>query len=265
MKVAVISAAPTLGKSTLIELLGGLYSRTQGQDVAVFTTGLAEDNISMITNMTKKVELDNPYIIKSMVDNAGGEDSVELLNYGIQAGDEHIFYYDILGTAMPEEQSEEFLLSAIEKVPSTLTLIEICGDVSSEINKKVLSLCDCSFVLCDVSIKGFKELTKLFERLPKCVAVVNRAIVLAKINPVAASDKAVSQKLKMKLIDIYKFPYNAIVQKAAFNGELDRLIYNIIIGDHEVADFRQPLQSMMEYIFDTPKRKIIRGMDRWYK
>lgn len=264
MKVAVISAVPTCGKSTLIEVLGGVYSRSQGREVVVFSTGDARENISIVSNYGSNTNLDNPYIIKSMVENAG-EDKNELLNYGIQAGDEHVFIFDIMNSVMPKEDKEEFLLNAIKTIPADLTLIEICGDVTDELNKKVMNLCDCSIVLTDPSQKGIKALNDVTKKLPAGNMQLNRAIVLSRLNPIVVSDKKFSEKSGLKMVNIFKFPYSPIVGKLAFDGELDKICYNILVGEHEVVNFRAPIQELMEFLFDTPKRKIIRSIDRWYR
>lgn len=91
MRVAVMSVVPTLGKSSLIEVLGGVYSRSQGRTVAVFSTGNAVDNTELITNITSNDKLDNPYAIKALIENAAGEPEA-LLDYGVQAGDEGCLY-----------------------------------------------------------------------------------------------------------------------------------------------------------------------------
>ena len=264
MKVAVVSAVPTCGKTVLIEILGGVFSRSQGRDTVVFSTGNADDNISMITTHNKNSALDNPHIVKAMVDNAG-DDASNLLNYGTQAGDEHLYMFDILNAAMSQEEREEFLFAAIDKVPADLTLIEICGDVTSELNEKVLKMCDCSLILTEHSLKGCSELVKLFDVIPSCKAKVNRAIVLSKYDAIVASDKKFAERIGLKSPSIFKFPYNSKAAKYVFNGELDRICYEILIGDHEVVEFRKPVQDLMEFLFNSEKRKVIRGIDRWYR
>lgn len=265
MKIAVLSTVSTCGKSTFIEVFGGVYSRSQRREVVAFSTGNALDIINMVTNLTKTAELDNPYIVKSMVDNASNEDADTLRNYGIQAGDEHVYIFDILNTTMEQADREEFLLSAISKVPADMTLIEICGDPNSDLNKQVLRLCDCSIILTDVSIKGCMYLEDIFKKMPRCTALANRALVMSRYNPNVASDKKISSVINMKQTDIYKFPYNPVIGKLGFDGELDRVVYDIIQGDHNVSDFRMPMQMLMEFVYDTPTRKIIRSIDRWYK
>lgn len=264
MKVAVLSAVPTCGKTTLIEILGGVYSRSQGREVVVFSTGDATDNVEMITCLNKNNSLDNPHIVKSMVDNAG-EDAENLLNYGAQAGDEHVFIYDIMNAAMADDEREEFLMTAIDKIPADLTLIEICGSPDTSLNKQVLDKCDCSIILTEHSPKGCKKLAELIQTMPNGKAKINRALVLSRYDAGVCSDKKFAEKIGLKSQMIFKFPYNAQAPKLAFNGELDRICYSIIIGEYAVVNFRKPVQDLMEFLFNSETRKVIRGIDRWYK
>jgi len=66
-------------------------------------------------------------------------------------------------------------------------------------------------------------------------------------------------------MNLFKFPYSPVVGKLALDGELDTIVYNILSGDHEVVNFRVPMQELMEFLFNTPTRKIVRSIDRWYK
>lgn len=264
MKAAVISAVPTCGKTTFIETLGAVYSRSQGREVAIFTTGDAKDNIEQVTNYTANEALDNPYIFKAMVENAG-QDAKELLNYGLQAGDEHVYIYDILGSSMAKVDKEQFLVTAIKTVPVDLTLIEICGDVNSELNKAVLDVCDCCIVMTEQSQRGFRKLVELTDKLVTPTLKYNRAIVISKYDPMVASDKNMAEQLHISVQSLYKFPRSSILAKMAYNGELDRAAYNIIVGDYELVNFRTPMLEIMRFLFDAPNRKIIRGVEKWYK
>jgi hypothetical protein len=264
MKAAVISAVPTCGKTTFIEVLGSVYSRSQGRDVVVFTTGDAKDNLEQITNLTGSEALDNPHVFRAMVQNSG-EDAKELLNYGVQAGDEHVYIYNILGASMAQNEKEEFLLEAIDTVPADLTLIEIHGDVNSELNTAVMSKCDCCLLLTEQSPRGFREAKKLMNLFTVPNMKYNRALVVSKYDPIVSSDKKMAEQLGISVQSIYKFPRNSVLAKMAYNGELDQAAYNIITGDYELVQFRTPLLEVMRFLFDTDKRKIIRGVDKWYK
>lgn len=265
MKVAVISAAPTLGKTTLIEILGGVFSRSQGRDVVVFSTGNALDNIEIISNNSESNKnLDSPYMVKAMVENET-ENPKSLLNYGIQAGDECVFYYNILNAVMDEQDKIEFLSESIKNIPADLTLIEICGDINSPINREALKHCDCSIILVDQSKKGIRDYKQLMDRLPTGPIKLNSAMVLSRVNAQVTSDKKFGSAIGKKTSDIFKFPYCPVLGRYAFDGELDKVIYNILIGDSEVVQLRVPMQELMEYIFNTPTRKLIRSIDRWHK
>lgn len=264
MKVAVMSVVPTLGKTSLIEVLGGVYSRSQGRTVAVFSTGDAVDNIEMITNLTSNDKLDNPYVVKALIENAV-EEPEALLNYGVQAGDERVFVFDILNNVMSTDEKYDFLIEAIETIPADLSLVEIIGDVDSELNKRTLALCDCAIILTDSSQKGIRMLNEFRSRLPKGNMQLNQAIVLSRINALVVSDKKFADKAKLKTTNLFKFPYSPVVGKLALDGELDKIVYNILTGDHEVVNFRTPIQELMEFLFNTPTRKIVRSIDRWYR
>lgn len=263
MKVAVISTAPTCGKSVFIEILASVYSRSQGRDACIFSTGNAKDNLELIDVYQDNKELNNPHVLRAMLNNS--ENDKTLQNYGVQSGDEHVFIFDILNAAMEQEDKEEFLLEAIDKIPADLTLIEICGDVESSINRRVMDICDCSLILMDTSLKGIRMLNETYAKLPAGAMRVNSAVVMSKLNPAVASDKKMSSLMKATQACLYKFPYNTTVAKLAIDGRLDKVAYNIIIGDNEVVGLRVTMLEIMQYLFDTQKRKVIREIAKWYK
>lgn len=264
MKVAVISAVPTCGKTTFIDVVGGLYSRSQGREVAVFSTGDAKENIEQITNLTSDESLDNPYVFRAMVQGAG-ENAEELLNYGVQAGDEHVYMYDILGSTMAQSDKEEFLIDAINTVPVDLTLIEICGDINSPLNQSIMKICDCCIILTEQTPRGLRKVAELTNKITIPTLRYNRAIVISKYDPVVSSDKRIAEQLGISVQSIYKFPRSSVLAKMSYNGELDKAAYNIIVGDYELVNFRVPIMEIMQFIFDAPNRKVIRSIDKWYK
>lgn len=264
MKVAVISTVPTCGKTVFCEILGGLYSRSQGREVAIFTTGNAKDNIELVSSRIYDRRLDSPQIFRAMVQNAG-EDAKELLNYGVQAGEEHVYIYDIMGSSMAKNDQEDFLIEAINTVPVDLTLIEICGDIKSELNERALATCDCCLLLTEQSHRGFRTLSDMIRGFTLPNLIYNRAIVISQCDPVVASDKKMAEEMKITVASLYKFPRSSQVAKLAYNGELDKAAYNIIAGDSELVSYRTPMLEIMQFLFDTPTRKIIRGIDKWFK
>lgn len=264
IKVALISTGQTLGKSCLATVLGGVYSRSQGRNVAIFSTGDATDITDLVDTFSKAGDIDSPHIFKAMVENAT-EDEKVLFNYGVQAGDEHVYVYNILNASMPMEDKKELLISAIKKVPADLTIIEINGDINNEINQKVLEICDCALWLVDTSLKGVKKYKEIYNSIDIPNIKYNHAIVMSKYNNVIVSDKKFAGLLNVKTAELFKMPYNNMIGKYALLGQLDRLAHNIIIGDCEVVDLRMPLQEIMSFLFNTPTRKIIRSIDKWYR
>ena len=93
----------------------------------------------------------------------------------------------------------------------------------------------------------------------------NSGIVLTRHDPNVLSDKAMKGLINLDVSNILRFPYSPVVQKMSFNKQLDRIAYMIVQGDPSVQQFRMPMLEIMQYLFDTDKRKIIRGMDKWSK
>lgn len=267
MKVAVLSVVPTCGKSVLIELLAGVYTRSQGKLAAVFSTGDAQDNIELIeSEASDDLTLDSPYVVRAALE--GGidqKDKFSILSYGTRAGDENVYVFDILGSKMAEEDKEEFFLTAIERIPVELTLIEICGDPKSEFNTKVLSACDCSIVLIDQSKKGLRKLLTYFDGMDIPAVRDNHAICVSRFDPDVSSDKKLATLTGLPQKSIYKLYELPIIKKYALDGNLDRIVYNIVHGDAIGIQQRQPIMDLMKFIYDTDDRKIIREYDRWFK
>ena len=263
MKVALISPEQMCGKSTLAQVLGSVYSRTQGKDVAIISTGEGADNLDMSDTKGFAKDTANAHVFKSIIEAADGTDK-SLLNYGAQAGDERVFIFDIRGNTLSEREKIELAEEAVKKLPASLTLVEICGDLNSPMNTAVLKQCHVALCCVDVSLKHIKSLKRFKDSLPGVLSR-NSGIVLMKHNPEIISDKALKSLINLNTQDILRFPYSPVVQKLSINGDLDKIAYQIVIGDPAVQNFRTPMLEIMQFLFDTDKRKIIRGMDKWSK
>ena len=263
MKVAVMSTVPTLGKTTLCEILGGVFSRSQGQACSILSTGNTRDNIEIITPYMRNELLDSAYVFKSMLEASDFQEDA-LLNYGVRSGDERLFIFDIMNSNMSQKEKEETLLMALDKLPSKLNLVEICGSVKDPFNQAVLSYCDCAIVLVDQSLKSIREYAKVRADLPKSLPN-NHAIVVANYNSYIMSDKNFSSTSKIPTVNTYKFPHVPALKKQSLKTELDKVPYDIVYGNHEFITLRTMCQELMEYIFDTKSRKVIRGIDKWYR
>ena len=264
MKVAVISVEPTLGKTVLCEVVGGVYSRGQGRVTAIFSTGDVTDYYELCDNDSKEEKLANPFVLKSIIDSSMEYDK-ELLDYGTQLGDERVYLFDILSGVMSEQDKIDFILNAIERIPADLSLVEICGDINSEINKAVLSRCDCCLILFDPSIKGIRKYKKFVAEFSNDKLKANRAPIISRFDGNANSEKRIAKMLGSEIYQIVKFPYNPTLKRLSLEGGLDKVIYNILTGDFNVVNLRMPIQEIMQFIYDTPVRKIIREIDKWYK
>lgn len=263
MKVAVISTVPTLGKTTLCQILGGVFSRSQGQACSILSTGNTRDNIEIVTSYMRNELLDSAYVFKSQLEASDFQEDA-LLNYGIRSGDERLFIFDIMNSNMSKDEKEETLIMAMNKLPSKLNLVEICGDVRDTFNRSVLTECDCAIILVDQSLKSIREYAKLRDALPKYLPD-NHAVVVANYNAFIMSDKNFANTTKIPIVNTYKFPYVPALKKQSIKSELDKVPYDIVYGNHEYIILRTMCQELMEYIFDTKTRKVIRGIDKWYR
>lgn len=273
MKAAVISLAQTYGKTTYMSVLAGVFSRSQKKSVVILSTGNAKDNIDIIDCPIRNADVANPYILKSMVEAAERNDE-SLLNYGVRQGAENVFIFDILGSSMAQNEKEEFFITALNKLPSTLTLVEICGDYRSEFNRRVIAECDCCLALLDTSQKsigmvpGFNKFLKEIDAADKdglSDKAETVAYVLSKYDPNVMGEKKLVKQTGIASSGLLKFYYIPALQRYALNGELDKIAYDIIIGVNEVVQLRMALYEAMCYLFDSKNRKIVREISRWYK
>lgn len=266
MKAAVISLAPTYGKTCLMSVLAGVYSRSQKKTAVIMSTGNALDNLDIISSEIRNDAVANPYVFKSMIEAAENGDR-ELLNYGVRQGSENVFVFNILGSAMSQDDKEEFFLTAMKKLPADLMLIEMCRNPLSEFNQQVLKEVDCVLCLVDQSSVSFRKLEEIRRVLnfAKEGLSDNVAYVISRYNPDVCSDKKITAMTGIKTASMFKFGYNPAIQKLALNSELDTIAYDIIIGDFNVVALRVQMLEIMQYLFDTSTRKIIRSIDKWYR
>ena len=63
---------------------------------------------------------------------------------------------------------------------------------------------------------------------------------------------------------VLKIPFSRSVRKLYNKSELDKLIIGIIKGDPIIVDARIRMLEIMQWMFDTPQRKVIKEVNRWY-
>lgn len=262
MKCAVISLREGIGKTSLISTLGGVYSRSQAKCCCVLSTGSAQDNVDCVAVKVKPGDVANLYVFKSMLD-AAAEGDKELLNYGTKQGDEMVFIYDLLSTSMSQNDKEEIFYEAMEKLPGDLILIEICGDYNKGFNKSVIEKCDCALVLFDHSRKSYKLMEEFKKEAPQKLQN-SCCFVCSRYDAIVTSEKAIAAELGIKQSQLFTFPECPVIGKLSVNEQLDRVAYNVCVADNEVVMLRQNFLHIMQFIFDSAERKIIRSLDKWY-
>lgn len=263
MRVAVISVAPTLGKTCFMSVLGGVFSRSQARNVCILSTGDGRENVEIIDVKIRNDEVTNPYVFKSILSDSENGDK-NLFNYGLRQGDENVFIYDVMSSSTSRSDKEDFFMDCIKKIPADLTLIEIVGDYKDEFNQRAIKACDCILLLFDTSIKSFEAVRKWREEASEATKRVT-GYVCSMYNPEVISEKKINKELGVGIGNMLFFPYSPVVKRLAVEGNLDRAAYSIISGDVEIVRQRSRMMECMQFLFDTPERKIIRGYDRWYK
>ena len=262
MKVAVLSAVPTSGKTTLLEVLGGVFSLSQGRSVGLFTTGNMAEMYEMTASSTT-TDQSSADILQAMID-TNPHDPM-LLDYGVQIGEEHVYAYEIANSEAKDEDKVKFMQSALDNIPVDLALIELTGDLHTKLNIEMLKHADCSLFLIPPTTKAILEYKAVLDSLPRCAALFNMAYVACPINYQILSDKSMAQRMGVKLENLYKVPYNATVQKLSMAGTLDTICDKVVRGDSTVVNLRESLLELMRYIFDSEEYKVIRGIDKWYR
>lgn len=262
MKVAVLSAVPTSGKTALLEVLGGVFSLSQGRSVGLFTTGRMEEMYEMTTSSTT-TDQQSADILNAMID-TNPHDPM-LLDYGVQLGEEHVYAYEISNSESKEDEKIKFMKKALDNIPVDMAMIELTGDLHTKMNIELFKHVDCSLFLINPSVKAITSYKEVLDGLPKCAALFNMAYVASPINYQILSDKSMANRLGIKLENLYKVPWNPIIQKLSLAGTLDTICDKIVRGSSDVVNLRESLLELMQYIFDTEEYQVIRSIDKWYR
>lgn len=261
MKVGILSVVPTCGKTTLTELLAGVFTITQGRTAAIFSTGDLSD-FEKSVELSTQTGSTEPDIVRAFIETNSGDEM--LLDYGARVGMENVYLYNVLGAEMEEYDRIDFLKKAIKAIPVDLTLVEFTGDLSSEINQSIIKELDCCLCLVYPSWKAIDMSRNIRKQLPQCTAVTNMIFVSAMIDPKNIGDKKMATLLGTKQENLLRFPRVDTLQKESLVGHLDTCCGKIVAGEGIYAQLRQPLQEVMQYIFDTQFYNVIRPIDKWY-
>ena len=262
MKVGILSAVPMCGKTTLAELLAGVFTISQRRTAAIFSTGDLED-LKLSVEIHDNDANPKTDIIRTMIEASPGDKM--LLDYGARIGMENVFLYDVLGADMEEYDKADFLKKAVNAIPVDLTLVEFTGDLRGIVNQEVFKEMDCCFMLVPTNWKAIKSYTKALESMPVCPARYNNKIVSAMIDPRSIGDKKFASLLGIKVEELLRFPEVDLITKEALAAHLDAIGSKIVSGDPAYQTLRMPFYEMMTYMFDTDSYKVIRPIDKWYR
>lgn len=264
MKIAVISQEQTSGKSSLMCLLGGIFSRSQSKNVAILSTGSAQENMNIVDMRDTSKELRSIHVFRALLA-SDAISGTELFDYGFRQGEENVFIYDIMGTVMDEDDKKSLFMEALNKLPADLTLVEIKGDIKEPFNYKVINACDAVLYVFNHSKISIENVRKYIDD-PKLTSIaVRTGYVCAKYDRNVVGEKKLGTLMKMNARNILLFPYNSVVAKKALDGDLSSIVYNVMKGDNEVLVLRSKFLEIMQYLFDTDRFKYVRGIDEWFK
>ena len=262
MKVGILSAVPTCGKTTLMALLAAVFAISQRRTAALFSTGdLSDLKCSVeLRDVDAKPKTD---IIRTMIESSAGDKL--LLDYGTRIGMENVFLYDVLGADMEDEDKADFLKKAVNAIPVDLTIVEFTGDLHNHVNQEVFKEMDCCFYLVPSTWKAINSYVNILEGMPVCPARYNNKVIAAMIDAKSISDKKFAQLCGTKIEEVIRFPEVDLIPKEALAAHLDAIAQKIVVGDPNYVVLRSPFFEMMTYAYDNQYYKIIRPIDKWYR
>ena len=239
MKIAFISAELMSGKSSIIALLAGVYSRSQGKSVSIMSTGSIEDNKDIISIVYENKD-------------------------ATKQGLEDVYLFDAVPGAITDDEKVEFFDTCISNVPTDLTLIEIVGDINSEVNQDALEQADACVIIHKPNKRSMSLAKELKDALPDKHRGFSSAFLCNEFDAEVIAEKELNKEMNSKENAVLKIPFSRSIRKLYNKSELDKLIVGIIKGDPIIADARIRMLEIMQWMFDTPQRKVIKEVNRWY-
>lgn len=262
MKVAVVTNQEgQTGKSVLSLLLGLLFSATQDKESVILSTGDASSMYAQCNIGMAQGALNNTNIYNALMKNAAlkGE---EIIRYADRISTYNTYAFNLFNARLEEGQLRKLFEVTLAKVVSELAIVEIKGDLNSELNHYALMECGAIFYVFNPNKESIAKLQQYTREYDK--NCVQRTIFICQNYPL----NMVSENHFVKDIGIAKrsfiyLPYNEAVVKACYEGNVDSLIPSIIKGEPETITLRQKLLEMMQALFDTDRYKYIRGFAEW--
>lgn len=262
-RIAICSPESTSGKSTFIGLLAGVYSRSHGRRVAIVSTGDIKDNKEMISIDYHNEVLANPHTIKAVLEN-GLDNPDDILNYGAKQGREDVFIFDLVSDKIDESEQDDYFKRCVSQIPSDLMLVEIKGDIHSDLNKAALESCDAAIVLFKQSKPSIRKCREFQEEVRSIKPGIATMLCCNEFDPIVITEKNLDKKVMTKS-SCLKVPFNMTIRKACMDGSLDRLCYDIIAGEGNVLPIRIRMYEILHWMLDDNSVKIVKEVDKWFR
>lgn len=262
MKVAVISnQVGQVGKSVLSLLLGLTFSYTQKRQSIILSTGNCSDLYSQCSIDKSQDGLRNTNIYKALMQNAvlQGE---EILDYADRIGKTNVFAFNIFDAQIERDQLELLFCNTLDSLKSELVLVEFSGDLNDNFNRNMLYACDAILYVFNPnqhSIAAMQDYRNNFDK--NCV--VRTGYVCQQYCPDMISENRIVKTLNMDKKCFMYLPYNEAIVKACYFGEIESLVKPIATGAPETINLRNKLLEIMQYLFDAPSYKYIKGYADW--
>lgn len=279
MKIAITSDVPRTGKSTTAMLLGHIFSRTQEKRVAIFSTGDIEELIELTEPRGSFSSLNSTAVLNALLKNnsLNGE---ELYDYAIRSGEDDVHLFNVFDRTMSLEDAEEILTNTINIVNQStyMTLIDICGDPKSALNQTIMRDADVILNIFNHDLKSIhaaKEsmvaLSKKEMKTEKNVKDYSREIafktcyVCGKYDRNVLSEKKVAGVLGVTARNITVVPYTSSLQSMCLQGAIHKSSSYIVEGHPAFVEYRIKLLEIMQVLYDSGSRKVIRGVSEWHR
>lgn len=264
MKVAVISNLETQqGRSCFIVLLASVFSRSQRKRSSIYSTGDMKNLLSSVEVKTTQTSAKSVSVFRAMLDAATIKDD-EIYDYANRIGDEEVFAFNLLDSSFERDELEELFITTMNKDRSDLRLFEIVGPLDNPFNQKVLQNVDAVINIFNHNTASIDAVRDYVENYDKNI-VRRTGFVCQKYDANVVGEKKLGHLIKMNARNFIVLPYNPIVGKEAIDGTLNTLARYIVTGHNEVVGLRSKLLEVMQFLFDSPKHKYIRGVSEWHK
>ena len=260
MKIAVVSQQNSIGSSTFCVLLSTVFAKTQFRHAAVLSTKGIESILTMCNIHDTKAITKSFNVYQAMLETNSirGE---ELYDYGYRLGKVDAFAFDYFGRNTSSNSADVFL-STMRAVPAEMVLVEITGDINSKFNKQIIANVDVVLYLFDSSLSSAAGLKKFNEDMPSQI-IARTGYILMKYDRDTLSEKRIAAEAGITVRSMMQFPYNPVVIREGFNGNLTSLTDKVASGASEVLNLRPKLLEIMQFLYDSGKVHYIRGFDKW--